>query len=141
MNSFQENPARNLPLIKSPQPGERRARGWQIAITLVAAIAIVVVFLWGINNQRPEGGNEQTAATQPAPATPHSANPQGAPAAQNQPQKAPSTTTGQGGSDQPDNQPGRSKDQTTRQQSKPPQQNAPPGAGSGGRSSQPPKAQ
>ena len=137
MNSFQEDPARDLPLIKPPQPGERRARGWQIAITLVAAVAIVAVFLWDINNQRPEGGNEQTAATQPAPATPHSANPQGAPAAQNQPQKAPSTT-GQGSGDQDNRPPDNSEDNKAGQQRPKPPQDAQ--QSSGGQSSQSPKA-
>ena len=130
MNSFQEDPARNLPLVKQPpQPGERPARGWQIAITLAAAVAIVAVFLWGINNERPEGGQEQTAATQPAPATPHSANPQG----------APPTTTGQGTGNQENGQPDNSRDRKAGQQpSKPPQSAQPMG---GGQSSQPPKAQ
>src|ERR1044071_2248640 len=95
MSSFQDEPVRNLPLVTPPRDGaQKRAASWQIAITFVAAAVIVTVFLWGINNQRIEGGSEQTAATQPTPATPHAANP-GSPPAQAKNQEQKPTTNGQ----------------------------------------------
>lgn len=106
MNSLGDDPIRNLPLVTEPRGGKRRAATWQIVLTAVVLIAIVSVFLWGVNNQRDETAGEQTAATMPAPATPQTAAQQGQNSQQagqqpQQQQQAPSTT-GQGGGDQKD---------------------------------------
>jgi hypothetical protein len=100
MNQSDEKTVQNLPLVQPPQPGEKRAAGWQIVLTALAAITIIAVFLWGVTNQRSESGGEQTAATQPAPATSHTANPQGgAPAQGHNQNQTPEATTGAGGSE------------------------------------------
>jgi|SRR5215472_905522 hypothetical protein len=104
----QPDPLRNPPLVRQPQPGEKRAAGWQIALTAVGAIVIVVVFLWGISNQRDENGGQQTVATHATPATPQGADQQGGQpqgksqqsGQQQQGSNNASTTTGQGGNDQ-----------------------------------------
>jgi hypothetical protein len=104
MNQSDEKTVRNLPLVQPPQPGGKRAAGWQIVLTALAAITIIAVFLWGVTNQRSESGGEQTAATQPAPATSQTANPQGGAPAQGQNQnQTPEATTGAGGSEARDN--------------------------------------
>ncbi len=103
MNQSDEKTVRNLPLVQPPQPGEKRAAGWQIVMTALAAITIIAVFLWGVTNQRSESGGEQTAATQPAPATSHTANPQGgAPAQGHNQNQTPEATTGAGGREERD---------------------------------------
>lgn len=119
MNSFEENaeesPLRKLPLVTERARSETKAARWQINLTLVLAIAIVTIFLWGLNNQRGETTSEQTAASQPMPAMPHGTDQQAAqPPSNNQPQQqppsgssnppstAPSTTgSGSAGSPQP----------------------------------------
>lgn len=103
MNQSDEKTVRNLPLVQPPQPGEKRAAGWQIVLTALAAITIIAVFLWGVTNQRSESGGEQTAATQPAPATSPTANPQGgAPAQEHNQNQTPEATTGAGGREKRD---------------------------------------
>ncbi|HEY7230111.1 MAG TPA: hypothetical protein VH558_07055 [Pseudolabrys sp.] len=96
MNSFDNDPVRNLPLVTQPRPGPKRAAWWQIALTTVAVVAIVAIFLWGINNQHEEGADQQTAAKVTSPAMPEAPSNAGAP--QDQSQKATPSTTGQGGS-------------------------------------------
>lgn len=101
MSDANDDPLRNLPVVQSPQPERNRAAGWQIALTTLAAITIVAVFLWGVSNQRSEGGREQPAATQSSSATPPPANPQVAAPAHAQDQRQTlRTTTGAGGSDE-----------------------------------------
>jgi hypothetical protein len=88
-----------------PRGGKMRAATWQIALTTVVLIAIVSVFLWGINNQRDETAGGQTAATMPTPANPQGAGTQQGQSPQQagqQPQQQAPSTTGQGGSDQKD---------------------------------------
>jgi|SRR5690242_10278266 len=108
----QPDPMRNLALATQPQPGKKRAAGWQIVLTAVGAIAIVTIFLWGINNQRDESAGQQTAVTESTPSS-QGARTQGEQPAQTQQQagqqqqgagKTPATT-GQGGSDQQNTQP------------------------------------
>jgi hypothetical protein len=79
------DPVRQLPRVIAPQPGKKRAAGWQIALTAVGLVAIVTVFLWGINNQRDETEGRQSAATTPMPA-----------ASQNADGRQSPSTTGQG---------------------------------------------
>jgi hypothetical protein len=103
MSFMQPDPIQNRALTTQAQPGEPRAAGWQIALTAVAAIAIVTVFLWGINNQRDESAGQQTAATEAGP-TSQGSKQQGEqpPQTQQQQQESgnPPATTGHGGSDQ-----------------------------------------
>jgi cytoskeletal protein RodZ len=96
MNSFDDDPVRNLPLVTQPRPGPKRAAWWQIALTTFALVAIVAIFLWGVNNQHEEATDQQTAATQ-NPATPEA--PPSAVAPQDHTQKTNPSTTGQGGSE------------------------------------------
>jgi hypothetical protein len=101
VNSFKEDPLRNLPLVTPPQTGKSRAAWWQITAA-IGAVAIIVVFLWGISNQRDETAGEPTAATMATPASPQR-DAQQPPAQQNTQQSRQqqqgssnaSTTTGQ----------------------------------------------
>jgi len=89
----QNDPLRNLPLVKPTEPRETTAANWQIVLTTIAIVAILAVFFWGINNQRGENSGEQATAPQATPATPQSTDSQSG-------QAPASTTTGQGGNDQ-----------------------------------------
>jgi Chitin synthesis regulation, resistance to Congo red len=133
MSSFEKDPARNLPLVKAPQSGEKRAARWQIAATAIGVIVVIVLFLWGLNNQRDETAGQQTAGTQPMQVTPQSST-GGPPPAQNQQQagqqqqsqsNAP-TTTGQGSADHGGDAQKSNAGQTTNQQPTNPGQNDPP---------------
>lgn len=97
MSSFEKETVRNLPLVTAPRPDKKRAAGWQIAITAIGAVAIVMIFLWGINNQRDETARQKTAATMATPAAPQNANPQ-----QGQHQQQVPETTGQSANDKGD---------------------------------------
>jgi cytoskeletal protein RodZ len=123
MSSLQNDPVRNLPLVKPPQPSEKRADGWQVAATAIAAVVIVSLFLWGINNQRDETTAGQQTATQ--------ATPQGGqePQAQNQQPGNAAATTGQSSNDNPP-QSGNA-GQTSTQQPTNPGQNGQPTENSG----------
>jgi hypothetical protein len=107
MNSLENDPIRNLPLVTEPRDTKRPAATWQIVLTAFGLIAIVTVFLWGINNQRDETAGQQTAATMPSTVSPQG----GAEQNQNQqqagqpPQQSKPSTTGQGGGDQNGRQP------------------------------------
>jgi hypothetical protein len=101
MNSLENDPVRNLPLVIEPRGGRKRAAGWQIILTTVGLVAIVTVFLFGINHQRDETGGEQAAATAPTPVAPQGGETQQG-QQQNQQQagqQQPPSTTGQGGGD------------------------------------------
>ncbi|HEY6025029.1 MAG TPA: hypothetical protein VIV34_12735 [Pseudolabrys sp.] len=76
MSMLDKDPMQNLPMVTQPQSGKKRAAGWQVTLTAIGAIAIVTIFLWGINNQRDETSGQHTAATQPTPASPQGANQQ-----------------------------------------------------------------
>jgi hypothetical protein len=76
MSSFENDPIRNL-VTERPRP-EKKAARWRISLTFILAIAIVTVFLWGLNNQRSETGSQETAATHPMPAMPQGADQQAA---------------------------------------------------------------
>lgn len=65
-----------------------RAGSLQISVTAIAIAAILLLFFWGVNNQREENGGSETAA-QPMPATVTSAGTSGAQSSQS---KAPETT-------------------------------------------------
>jgi hypothetical protein len=87
--------------VIEPPAGNKSAATWQIVVTTVGLIAIVAVFLFGINHQRDETAGEQTAATASAPASPQGGEPQ-----QDQQQAGQSpSTTGQGGGHQKEDQP------------------------------------
>ena len=92
MSSFEKDPIRNLPLVTPPGPAKKGAAGWQIALTVFGAVAIVTVFLWGINNQRNGTAGQQSAATAAAPVVP-----QGTETGQTDAQRQAPSTTGQGG--------------------------------------------
>lgn len=103
MSTLNQDPMRNLPVVTPPPTGNKRAAGWQKTVTAIAAIAIVAIFLWGLNNQRDESTGEQSAGTQPTPVAPQGASPPPAQAqnqqqtgAQQQDQDNGSATTGQG---------------------------------------------
>ncbi len=102
MSSFENDPIRNLPLVTPPRQARKRAAGWQIALTALGVVAIVTVFLWGINNQRDETAGQQSATTAATPVAP-----QGKQAGQNDAERQAPSTTGQGsnggGKDQPQN--------------------------------------
>jgi len=83
----QNDPMRNLPLVKPTEPRETTAANWQIVLTTIAIVAILAVFFWGINNQRGENSGEQATAPQATPATPQSTDSQSG-------QAPASTTTG-----------------------------------------------
>lgn len=130
MNSPENDPIRNLPLVTEPRVGKKSAVGWQIALTAVGLIAIVTVFLFGINHQRDETADEQTAATMPTPVAPQGGDTQQG-QQQNQQQagqrsqQQPPSTTGRGDQkDQPkatgqkEDQPADGNGQPTQRQSK-----------------------
>jgi hypothetical protein len=102
VSSFDNEPQGNLPLVMPPQTPNKRAAGWQTTAAALGAIAIVILFLWGINNQRDETSGQPTAATQTTPALPageqHSGAQQAGPEQQESGNAA--TTTGQGGHDE-----------------------------------------
>jgi hypothetical protein len=134
----QPDPIQNLALATQPRPGERRAAGWQIVLTAAVAVAVVTIFLWGINNQRDETAGQQTAATEAAPPAQESKL-QGEQSPQTQQQagqqhqgsgNAP-TTTGQGGNDQHNTQPADNADQKRSQSPTDAGQNGSPAANSG----------
>ena|SRR5690348_18381413 len=104
MKQSDENTVQNLPPLRPPQPGEKQAAGWQVLLTTFAVITIIAVFFWGVTNQRREGSDEQTAATQSAPATPQPSNPREkrAPAQVQNQRQTPGATTGQGGTEERD---------------------------------------
>jgi hypothetical protein len=129
MTSPEDDPLRKLPLVSPPEPGEKRAAWWQITIAAVGAIAIVYVFLWGINNQRDETSGQQTTASQPTPATPHGDN-------QAPSSNAPATTGQSNNSDQEAGAQKENTDKQSGQQPTSPPQNGKPGD-TGGQSQQP----
>jgi hypothetical protein len=144
MSSFENDPARNLPLVTPPQPSEKRAAGWQITATAIGVVIVIALFLWGLNNQRDETAGQQTAGTQPTQVTPQGAS--GPPPAQNQQpsvqnsqqagQQQPGqsnapTTTGQGGGEQGDAAQKMNAGQQFNQQPTNPGQNGPPTDNSG----------
>jgi hypothetical protein len=98
VSSFDNDPQGNLPLVMPPQIPNKHAAGWQITAAALGAIAIVILFLWGINNQRDETSGQPTAATQATPTSP--AGEQQSGAQQSGPEQQGSgnaaTTTGQG---------------------------------------------
>jgi len=102
MNSPENDPIRNRPLVTEPRVRKKRAVGWQIALTAVGLIAIVTVFLFGINHQRDETAGEQTAATMATPVAPQGGDTQQGQqqnqqqAGQQSQQQQPPSTTGQG---------------------------------------------
>lgn len=101
MSSPENDPVRNLPLVTEPRRANRSAAIWQVLLTAFGLVAIVTLFFWGINNQRDETPDEQTAATMPTPVAPQAGDTQqgqqqGQQQAGQQPQQPPSTT-GQGG--------------------------------------------
>src|SRR5215510_8801922 len=89
---------RNLPLVTPPQTANKRAAGWQIIATAIGATVIVMMFLWGINNQRDETAGQSPAATQTAPAQPAGDQQQGTQQSEQKDQGSnnASATTGQG---------------------------------------------
>jgi hypothetical protein len=130
----QPDPIRSLALATRPRPPEKRAAGWQIALTAIGAIAIVTIFLWGINNQRDEAAGQQTATTEAAPPV-QEAKPQGEqqqqPGQQQQvPNQAPATT-GQGGGNQQNGRPSPNADQKRSQSPTNSGQNGSPAAKNG----------
>lgn len=111
MNLFEKDSPRNLPLVTERPRPEKRAAKWQITITFAAAVTIVSIFLWGLNNQRNETNNQEPAASQPVPATPHDSGQQAAQPSPNTPQQQqnagnsnPPSTTGSGSSHPPQRQ-------------------------------------
>lgn len=88
------DPLRNLPLVVEAHNAKRRAATWQIILATFGLIAIVTIFLFGINHQRDETAGQQTAATAPTPASP-----QGGDTQQQAGPQQPSSTTGQRGGD------------------------------------------
>jgi hypothetical protein len=81
---FQDDPMRNAPVVTGPGRANHTARPWQVVTTLIAAIVIVWVVLYGLSNQReegqPSGGRDQQASTQITPNAP-------APSGNGQPQQ------------------------------------------------------
>ena len=70
------DPMRSAPVVSNLGRANHPARSWQVVATLIGAIAIVWVVLYGLNNQREEGqpnGNDQQAATQITPNAQNSA--------------------------------------------------------------------
>ena len=100
MNSPDNDAIRNLPLVIETPDENKRANPWQIILTTFGLIAIVTIFLWGLNNQRDETVGGQTAATMPAPVSSQGGDAQPAQQAGAQPQTP--STTGQGSDDQKD---------------------------------------
>ena len=135
MSSFDKDPARNLPLVRSPEPDEKRAAKWQIIATAIGAIVVVLIFLWGLNNQRVEGPSQQTAATQATPATPQGTNQPSVnadqKAQQQQNSNSATTTTGQNSGDQGDAGEKPSAGANAKQKPTNPGQNGPPTESSG----------
>jgi hypothetical protein len=119
MSPPQNDPVRNLPLVKPPQPGEKRVAGWQVAATAIAAIVIVSLFLWGVNNQR-----EETTAGQQATAPRTTLQGRQEPQAQNQQPGNAAATTGQSSND--NRSQGENAGQTSTQQPTIPAQNGQP---------------
>jgi hypothetical protein len=142
VNSFKEDPLRNLPLVTPPQTGKRRAAWWQITAAAIGAVAIIVVFLWGVSNQRDETAGEPTAATKATPASPQG-DAQQAPAQKNTQQSrqqqgssnAPATT-GQGSREQGEAEQKTNSGQASNRQPTNAGQNAPP-TEHGGQQAQP----
>ncbi|HET7803523.1 MAG TPA: hypothetical protein VFL53_04725 [Pseudolabrys sp.] len=101
MNSLGNDPIRNLPLVTEPRNGKKPASTWQIVLTAFGLVAIVAVFLFGINHQRDETAGQQTTATIPTPAAPQGGDTQQGQQQGDQQtqQKQPRSTTGQGGGD------------------------------------------
>ncbi len=99
MSSSDGDPVRNLPLVAPPQPGERRAAGWQVTLTTVAIALVIAIVLWGINNQRQEGAGEQTATAQQTPVATQNGN-------ASQAQSEPQSTQSQAEGSKPNNVPG-----------------------------------
>ena len=125
-----DDPLRDLPLTTEARP-DKRAAGWQIVLTAIAAIAIYGVFLWGLTNQRYETTEPQTAATQATPVESQESKQQGKEPSQAQEggQQQPGasnapTTTGQGARDE--DSAGVNADQKSTQQPDSSGQNAPP---------------
>jgi cytoskeletal protein RodZ len=142
VNSLEKDPFRNLPLVKPPQTGKRRAAWWQITAAAIAAVAIIFVFLWGISNQRDETAGQPTAATQATPASPQG-EAQQAPAQENTQQSSQQqqgssnapATTGQGNREQGEAEQKTNSGQPSNQQPTNANQNAPPTENSGSRPS------
>ena len=136
MNSLEKDALRNLPLVKPPQTGKRRAAWWQITAAAIGAVAIIFTFLWGISNQRDETAGQPTA-TQATPASAQGGAQQ-APAQENTQQSgqqqgssnAPATT-GQGSREQGEAEQKTNSGQPSNQQPTNAGQNAPPTENSG----------
>jgi cytoskeletal protein RodZ len=129
-------------LVTPPQTGKRRAAWWQITAAAIGAVAIIVVFLWGVSNQRDETAGEPTAATKATPASPQG-DAQQAPAQKNTQQSrqqqgssnAPATT-GQGSREQGEAEQKTNSGQASNRQPTNAGQNAPP-TEHGGQQAQP----